>query len=203
MNKKLVALVLVPALLAATSVQPRRAEAIVGAFTGGGLIVPGLIVMGASVGGGAAIAGAGLAFGCQIQGDCSEGNFVGVLGFFGGAIVAALGLLTGLVLLDNGGAHDLQYAALSPAQASQLGVTPDQQEQYRQELPEINAIAQQIANDMVHDGKTAPSRDTADYIARKWSDYGAGISPDSLTVVQKIGDQFAQHAMAHAQAQAR
>ncbi len=173
-----VSLFLSASLIISSSLAPRKSHAALAGGFGGATIIPMVFL------GGGAIIGVGGTVLSIVEVDNTAAKVVLVI------LSLAVGLAAGffgLIILDDGTAGSFHYGALSDAQVSQLDVQPEQAALFRDELPEINAVAEQIGADMVRDGMTSVSQETLEYVATKWTTYGANLSLESLQVVQKLG----------------
>jgi hypothetical protein len=183
--KRCISIVLSIVVLSTTAVAPKRAHAAL-AIGFGGPSPAGIAVCAAMIGGGLAIGVGGSIAGAQIHSTAPK-----VIVIVASVLLGLATSLFGLLILDTPNAIDLHYVHLTEDMRSQLGVTPAQAMAFDQDLPEINAIADQITHDLIARKVKALDDATLAFVAGEWQSYGDGLSADSMTVVQKIAAHVA------------
>lgn len=179
--KKFVAATLALSLVAASVsvTMPKRADAAlgIGSFVFGG--VPLIVVGGVLTGGAVAVSGFGSWALAYAAGDSSSFN-----ASFERA-VGVLAMIAGVVLLDGEGGRDLAFSAVSPAEAQQLGLTPDETRSFNAELPEVNAVRESVQGEVVAEVQSGKHAAEVDVHA-KWERYREMLEPATFSALEKV-----------------
>jgi len=130
--------------LAVTSViaPPRPAQAIVGLATGNAVLA---IAGGAVLAIGTAITVATLSHPTEPNGNSITDVVEAMDADFSSIAIGVLVGIGGLVLLDQGGSMVPQYATLTDTQIAKMGIASQDAREMNEQLPEINALVQNIA----------------------------------------------------------
>jgi hypothetical protein len=165
--KKTAATALILSLVfgATVNLQPRKAHALIGLSTAS---LPLAAVGAAMMFGGFAIEGIG-AHNLRTRAN-------------GGALV--LGLFTaavGVLLLDTGAEPSLKYVPLNRKQAEKLQLSASDQNDFNENIDEINAIAETVSAEMIQAHQL-----TAEFAKARWTAYGKDLAPGALTAVQRV-----------------
>jgi hypothetical protein len=167
--KKSVALPLLFAVLAATTVYPtHRAEAMVGLATGN----PVIAVLGlASMAGGA---------GAFVYEATTSNDMIS--GYLDGLALGALGTIVGLTLLSDSASQDVAFAPItSPQAARSIGLTSAELAAYNDELDTINLIREDVASQIQGNSKQDVAK-----AASLWENYRDDLSPAAFSAMQKV-----------------
>lgn len=180
MKKLFVGVLIASALVSA---QPRQSQAVIGAFTGGGVLVVGAVLTGLGVVG-VVPAFAGL-FDCYDKYDphCSTNEVIA-------AVPLVLGAW-GLILLDESSQPSIQYHALTDDQAATLGLTSSQLLAYNDERLQIQAVSDQITAETAAQSKVdANAAHLSAFAHSRWTEYSQMLSPDAFSAVQVMVGQL-------------
>ena len=149
----------------------KPSQAVVSLATGGTALI-GLSMMGVGVVGGV-VATAIVGQGCRM-----EGCYVVLVPVVIGAGIAAIGLL----ILD--GEQQIEFKALTKAEAAKLGITGSELAAYNEELDQANMLLSDVAEEM-----SKLEKPSAEDSINAWKQVKDLVSSETFTVMQKISAQ--------------
>jgi len=92
--------------------------------------------------------------------------------------IFGLGIIGGLVLLDEEQAS-VSFEAIDESSAKEMGITKREIRIYNSELDEINAVFQEVSNELDESSTIENSR-------QLWQDYSEYLSPETYKVMTKL-----------------
>lgn len=95
--------------------------------------------------------------------------------------IFALGIIGGLILLDEEGA-EVSFEKISLEQASKLKLSQKEITIYNSEIDEINAVFEEVSNELAEDS-------TIDDARNIWQEYKEYLSPESFKVMQSLNNK--------------
>lgn len=163
-RKSTVALLAAVLMLSQATLAPRQSKAVVAAVTGGAA-VPALIVLGA----GAAVTGLGVALLSSLGpgfGDACDNDGC-ALEVMAPAGLGLLGVLVGIILLDDSGAPTPDFQAISSDEAQAAQIAPAEAKAFNRSLERINAVSESIAREIA-DHKIRTTREALELANAEW-----------------------------------
>lgn len=101
----------------------------------------------------------------------------GLVGIGAGILVG----LIGLVVLDSASQQDIVFGPVSDREARLLGMTDDEQAAYLHSLPQINAIRENVREDVL-----AAGLPTFKGVSAAWQGYAENLSPEAFSGLKKV-----------------
>ncbi|MGK5082103.1 hypothetical protein WDW37_02270 [Bdellovibrionota bacterium FG-1] len=171
----------------------RPAHAIIAGATAGAAI-PALVVLGASLigtAGGAGLVTLGISTGREC-GDCTAPDTL----IYGGGILTiggVIGILVGVVMLDQTGSPTLQFRPLDSLTATERGILPAEQKAFNRQLQRINGISETIAQKFA-DPKITDANQALRLADEIWKQacHDQQISALACSALSKNSQHFAQ-----------
>ncbi|MBD65993.1 MAG: hypothetical protein CME62_12350 [Halobacteriovoraceae bacterium] len=158
-------------IIATTFITPKKSEAAIGLATG---TTP-LVIAGIA---------APLAVGGVLE--LAEGtDDMRGMAFWIGAIV--IGIPLGIILLDGEEEQAIEYTLMDEKMANKMGVTRDEMNSFNQEIDQANVLLEEVALET-----ETLDNPTAEDVRGIWENYQDFVSPETFSVMEKIGAQFAK-----------
>jgi hypothetical protein len=177
------------------SLQPRYSRAFT-AVASGGSLVPALVIIGASPLLGGAI-GAGVAV--LTSATCSPSgcrkNQAMASGLGTALVISLIGVIYGLVVLDESGAPTVDLQPLTPETARENGISEAGTRIFNRHLDRINSVSESIARGLSEIGITETDA-SLEYIHSGWAAAEAQgiISGEARAVLQILAEKTLQKA---------
>lgn len=167
-------LVVTSILFATATVSAPQANAGIFIATGNvGGIVAGAILTG--IGAATAISGAGVLLSNGNGGYDRTGGAVALL--ISGGVLA----VGGIVLLPDNNPGTLEFVSLNKKQARTMGLSEEERTSYNADLPEINAVMQDLASEM-----RAKEQYSSKYARKLWDERKEAFNPMTRAAVNKV-----------------